>query len=71
MQINKIVDAIDDVLNSAVLYDDSIDYQLTTDDTEWLEVARAHMHAAAIRKHNRQKFALIIGEINDPTIQAG
>lgn len=68
MQINKIVDSIDDVLNSCVLYDESIDYQLTTDDTEWLEEARAHMNAAAIRRCNRQKFALIIGEINDTTI---
>lgn len=68
MQINKIVDAIDDVLNSAVLYDESIDYQLTTDDTEWLEAARYSVQQAAIRNHNRQKFALIIGEVNDTTI---
>ena len=68
MQINKIIDAIDDVLNSAVLYDESIDYQLTTDDTAWLEATRCSVQQAAIRNHNRQKFALIIGEVNDTTI---
>lgn len=67
MQINKVVNNIDDVLNSAVLYDESIDYQLTTDDTEWLEAARYSIQQAAIRNHNRIKFGILIGEINETT----
>lgn len=34
------VSCIDNVLSSTVLFDESIDYQLTTDDCEWLECAK-------------------------------
>lgn len=34
------IKSIDDVLSSDVHYDESLEYQLTTDDVDWLETAK-------------------------------
>ena len=41
MSNKEAINKINDVLGSTLLYDDSIDYQLNTDDFEWLEKAKA------------------------------
>lgn len=41
MTNEEVINKIKDVLGSTLLYDDSIDYQLNTDDVEWLEKAKA------------------------------
>ena len=40
MSNKEAINKINDVLGSTLLYDDSIDYQLNTDDVEWLEKAK-------------------------------
>lgn len=37
----KAIADIDEVLNSTLNYDDTLDYQLTTDDCNWLEATRS------------------------------
>ena len=39
-EIIKAIESINDILTAVVHYDESIDYQLTTDDTDWLETAK-------------------------------
>ena len=41
MNTQEAIDRINDVLNSEYHFDETIDYQLTSDDFEWLEMARA------------------------------
>lgn len=40
MDAKTAIERIDDVLSSAIHYDESIEYQLTTDDVDWLEKAK-------------------------------
>ena len=40
MKIQEAINCIDDVLNSNYHYDESLGYQLTSDDFEWLEKAK-------------------------------
>lgn len=40
MKAQEAIERIDDVLSSVVHYDESIEYQLTTDDVDWLEAAK-------------------------------
>lgn len=40
MKYQDAIDRITDVQNSDYLFDESIDYQLTSDDFEWLETAK-------------------------------
>lgn len=40
MTAKEIVGHIDDILSADVLYDESLDYMLTSDDIEWLEEAK-------------------------------
>ena len=41
MTPQEAINCIDDVLNSDYYYDESLGYQLTSDDFEWLEEAKA------------------------------
>lgn len=40
MDVNAAIKNIYEILSSDVQYDESIEYQLTTDDVEWLETAK-------------------------------
>ena len=40
MTVEEAVKSIDDVLNSDYYYDESIGYQMTSDDFEWLEKSK-------------------------------
>lgn len=40
MTVQEAINNIDDVLSSDVNYDESIDYQLTSDDIDWLEKSK-------------------------------
>ena len=40
MKPTDAIEIIDDVLSSPIHYDESIEYQLTTDDIDWLEEAK-------------------------------
>ena len=65
MNFQDIIDRIDDVLNSDVHYDDSIDYVLTTDDAEWLEAARAILQHYGRMETNIKHSMQLIKEICD------
>ena len=41
MNPQEAINCIDDVLNSEYHYDESLGYQLTSDDFEWLEMAKS------------------------------
>ena len=43
MKIQEAINCIDDVLNSDYHYDESLGYQLTSDDFEWLEKAKEEL----------------------------
>lgn len=57
MDAKVAIASIDDVLSADVRYDESIDYQLTTDDVDWLEAAKA-----ALQKQQAMKPKLVYGE---------
>ena len=50
IKCEEAIDRINDVLNSPYLFDESIDYQLTSDDFDWLEKARAELEARTPKK---------------------
>ena len=56
------IDRINDVLNSTYLFDESIDYQLTSDDFDWLEKARAELEARTPKKPIISTHKYIDGE---------
>lgn len=57
MDAKVAIASIDDVLSADVHYDESIEYQLTTDDCDWLEAAKA-----ALQKQQQVKPKLVYGE---------
>lgn len=57
MDVKTAIANIDDVLSADVHYDESIEYQLTTDDVEWLEDAKN-----ALQKQQPMKPKLVYGE---------
>lgn len=57
MDAKTAIASIDDVLSAVVRYDESIEYQLTTYDCDWLEAAKG-----AIEKQIPVKPKLVFGE---------
>lgn len=51
----KAIANIDEVLNSTLNYDDSLDYQLTTDDCDWLEIAKSALEKQIPKKPYKTK----------------
>lgn len=51
------IERIEEVLSSEVHYDESIEYQLTTDDVDWLEASKT-----ALQKQKPMKPNLVYGE---------
>lgn len=51
----KAVADIDEVLNSTLNYDDTLDYQLTTDDCNWLEIAKSALEKQIPKKPYKTK----------------
>lgn len=41
--LQKTIDKIDEVLNSTVYYDESLEYELSSYDFDWLEVAKTYL----------------------------
>lgn len=59
MTIYKAIIAnIDEVLNSTLNYDDTLDYQLTTDDCDWLETAKSALEKQVPKKPYKEKGRL-------------
>ncbi len=52
MTFKEVIDCIDDVLNSEYHYDESLGYQLTSDDFEWLEKAKNALEKQIPKKPN-------------------
>ena len=50
MTVQEAINNIDDVLSSTVNYDESIDYQLTSDDIDWLEKSKEALEKQIPRK---------------------
>lgn len=40
MEVKEAIKYIDDILSSEYYYDETLGYQLTSDDIEWLEMAK-------------------------------
>lgn len=51
----KAIADIDEVLNSTLNYDDTLDYQLTTDDCNWLEIAKSALEKQIPKKPYKTK----------------
>lgn len=54
----KAIANIDEVLNSTLNYDDTLDYQLTTDDSDWLEAAKSALEKQVFLKPLKQKITV-------------
>lgn len=50
MTTQEAIANIDEVLNSTLNYDDTLDYQLTTDDCDWLEIAKSALEKQIPKK---------------------
>lgn len=50
MTVKEAIDCIDAVLSADVHYDESIDYLVTSDDIEWLEMAKEALERAEKKK---------------------
>lgn len=61
MTVEAAIKSIDDVLNSDYHYDESLGYQLTSDDIEWLEKSKK-----ALEKQIPKKPVLIVGDYDLP-----
>lgn len=55
MTPQKAIANIDEVLNSTLNYDDTLDYQLTTDDCDWLEAAKSVLEKQIPKKPTAHK----------------
>lgn len=53
--LQKAIDKIDAVLNSTVYNDESLEYQLTTDDCDWLEIAKSALEKQIPKKPYKTK----------------
>ena len=56
IKCEEAIDRINDVLNSTYLFDESIDYQLTSDDFDWLEKTKAELEARIPKKPTPHKI---------------
>lgn len=56
--LQKAIANIDEVLNSTLNYDDTLDYQLTTDDCDWLEIAKSALEKQVFLKPLKQKITV-------------
>ena len=50
MTPQKAIECIDEVLCATVHYDETLEYELTTDDTEWLETAKEALNKQTAEK---------------------
>lgn len=50
MTPQEVIKQIEDVLSSTVHYDETIDYQLTTDDVDWIENAKSALEKQIPKK---------------------
>lgn len=58
----KAIADIDEVLNSTLNYDDTLDYQLTTDDCNWLEAAKSVLEKQIpLKPQKKIKFGYLFG----------
>lgn len=64
MEAQEAINCIDNVLNSEYHFDESLGYQLTSDDIEWLEKAKE-----ALKKQTAQKPRRTRREIVCPTCE--
>lgn len=52
----KAIANINEVLNSTLNYDDTLDYQLTTDDCNWLEISKSALEKQIPKKPKIIKY---------------
>lgn len=51
MTIQKAIDNIEEILCSTVRYDESIAYELTTNDCDWIETAKSALEKQIPKKY--------------------
>lgn len=61
MNYNEAIKSIEDVLNSEYHYDESLGYQLTSDDFEWLEKAKEVLEKQIPKKPLIEKDKVMFG----------
>ena len=59
MTVEEAIKSIDDVLNSDYHYDESIGYQMTSDDFEWLEKSKEALEKQIPKKPIIQKMKIL------------
>lgn len=57
MTPQKAIECIDEVLCATVHYDETLEYELTTDDTEWLEMAKEALEKQISKRPHNIKTA--------------
>ncbi len=57
MTAKEAIEAIDDVLSSEYHYDETLGYQLTSDDFEWLEKAKQALEKQIPKKPNMSGYS--------------
>ncbi len=69
MTAKEDIEAIDDVLSSEYHYDETLGYQLTSDDFEWLENAKSALEKQIPKKpvigKNQTIFGIICGKCSE------
>lgn len=65
MDVKTAIASIDDVLSADVHYDESIEYQLTTDDCDWLEAAKAALQKQQPMERHHTRVIHIDGEVRE------
>ena len=62
MEVKEAIKCIDDVLSSDYHYDETLGYQLTSDDIEWLEMAKEALEKQIPKKPEKLTYKLLINE---------
>ena len=62
MKVKEAITYIDDVLSSDYHYDETLGYQLTSDDIEWLEMAKKALEKQVPKKPIKLVSELLIRE---------
>ena len=60
MEVKEAIKYIDDVLSSDYHYDETLGYQLTSDDIEWLEMAKEALEKQIPKKPEKLTYKLLI-----------
>jgi len=62
MEVKEAIKYINDILSSDYHYDETLGYQLTSDDIEWLEIAKEALEKQIPKKPEKLTYKLLIDD---------